>query len=546
MAAHPLDPLSADEFRAVVSALRRDSGVTDSFRFAAIELLEPPKADVLSWTEGDSLPRQAQAVALGPGDEPHLRSASSTSAPTRCVSFDHVPGVQPNFTVDEWHECDDAMNANPDVIAALAARGITDLSLVLVDVWTYGSAAHAGAVPGPAPRLVRHLGPRRHPSGNPYAHPVAGLKLIVDMNTVELLEIEDDGVTPAARGDGRVRARAGAGPDAARRTSSRCTSPSPRASRSPSTATSCAGRAGRCGSASTTARARSSTRSPTTTTARRRPIAYRMSFAEMVVPYRDPTPDHYRRTAYDIGEWGLGFMTTSLELGCDCLGEIRYVDAVLTDSRGEPFTITNAICLHEEDNAVLWKHVDGDTGAEVRRMRRLVVSCHATVANYEYLVYWRFYQDGNIECEVRATGIMVTTPFAEGADPPPYGHCRRPPDVCAVPPALPGRPSSTSTSTAPTTPCSRSTPRRRRLGPTTRTGWPAHARPPPLRRESEAGRDFSWDTQRAWKVVNPDRHNGIGDPVAYKLVPSGAFPAMMDPSTPQYLSGRRSSAHRSG
>ncbi len=27
-----------------------------------------------------------------------------------------------------------------------------------------------------------------------------------------------------------------------------------------------------------------------------RPVAHRMSFAEMVVPYRDPSPDHYRRT----------------------------------------------------------------------------------------------------------------------------------------------------------------------------------------------------------------------------------------------------------
>ena len=153
----------------------------------------------------------------------------------------------------------------------------------------------------------------------------------------------------------------------------------------------------------------------------RRDIAYRMSFAEMVVPYRDPTFDHYRRTAYDIGEWGLGFMTTSLELGCDCLGEIVYVDAVLHDAAGAPYDIKNAICLHEEDNAVLWKHVDRVTGAEVRRQRRMVVSCHATVANYEYLVYWRFYQDGNIECEVRATGIMVTTPYAEGEAAPPYG-----------------------------------------------------------------------------------------------------------------------------
>src|SRR5207249_3971210 len=68
-----------------------------------------------------------------------------------------------------------------------------------------------------------------------------------------------------------------------------------------------------------------------------RPVAHRLSFAEMVVPYRDPTPDHYRRTAFDIGEWGLGFMTTSLERGCDCLGEIAYLDAALHDTRGEPY-----------------------------------------------------------------------------------------------------------------------------------------------------------------------------------------------------------------
>jgi primary-amine oxidase len=60
----------------------------------------------------------------------------------------------------------------------------------------------------------------------------------------------------------------------------------------------------------------------------RRDIAYRTSFAEMVVPYQDPGFDHYRRTAFDIGECGLGYMVTSLELGCDCLGEIVYVDAV--------------------------------------------------------------------------------------------------------------------------------------------------------------------------------------------------------------------------
>ena len=34
---------------------------------------------------------------------------------------------------------------------------------------------------------------------------------------------------------------------------------------------------------------------------RLRPVAHRLSFAEMIVPYRDTTIDHYRRTAFDIG-----------------------------------------------------------------------------------------------------------------------------------------------------------------------------------------------------------------------------------------------------
>ena len=111
---------------------------------------------------------------------------------------------------------------------------------------------------------------------------------------------------------------------------------------------------------------------------RLRPVAHRMSFAEMFVPYRDPSADHYRRTAFDIGEWGLGFMTTLLELGCDRPGEISYLDAVVHDSPGEPRVIPNAICVHEEDSGVLWKHVDERTGPEVRRQRRLAVSFHVT------------------------------------------------------------------------------------------------------------------------------------------------------------------------
>jgi primary-amine oxidase len=263
-----------------------------------------------------------------------------------------------------------------------------------------------------------------------------------------------------------------------------------------------------------------------------REVAYRMSFAEMVVPYRDPSPDHYRRTAFDIGEWGLGFMTTSLELGCDCLGEISYLDAVLHDSRGEPYEIKNAICVHEEDDAVLWKHVDEVAGAEVRRSRRLVVSCHVTVANYEYLVYWRFYQDGNIECEVRATGIMVTSHFPEGQQPPygalvderTYAPYHQHFLVARLDLDVDGEGNTVYASESEALP----------VGPDNPHGLAMVQRNVPLRTEEEGKQDYDWQSQRCWKIVNDNVESGLGTPTAYKLVPGGCFPAMLDPSSPVF------------
>ena len=261
-------------------------------------------------------------------------------------------------------------------------------------------------------------------------------------------------------------------------------------------------------------------------TGRTRPIAHRLSLAEMVVPYRDPSPDHARRTAFDIGEWGMGFMTTSLELGCDCLGEIRYLDAVLHDTAGEPYTIKNAVCLHEEDNGVLWKHVDDRTGAEVRRMRRMVISAHMTVANYEYLVYWRLYEDGSIECEIRATGIMVTTPF--DGEPPPYGTVVDTDTYAPIHQHFvvarldlevdgPDNTVVASETVAPP------------IGPDNPHGLALIQRSTPLRTEAEGKQDLDWASQRSWKVTNPNQLNRVGTPVAYKLVPSSAIPAADGP-----------------
>src|ERR1700678_1701024 len=145
---------------------------------------------------------------------------------------------------------------------------------------------------------------------------------------------------------------------------------------------------------------------------------FRASVSEMVVPYGDPGPMHSWKSAFDAGEWGLGRMANSLTLGCDCLGAITYLDDIYSDERGKPRTRPNAICVHEEDYGILWKHVDLPSGrTEVRRSRRLVVSSIATVGNYEYGFYWYFYLDGSIQLEVKLTGILSTMGVAGGREP---------------------------------------------------------------------------------------------------------------------------------
>jgi len=153
-----------------------------------------------------------------------------------------------------------------------------------------------------------------------------------------------------------------------------------------------------------------------------RPVINRASLSEMVVPYGDTAPVQAKKNAFDSGEYNIGNMANSLTLGCDCLGEIKYFDGNSVDSHGNPWTIENAICMHEEDDSILWKHFDFREGtAETRRNRKLVISFIATVANYEYAFYWHLFLDGSIEFLVKATGILSTAGQQPGQKSP-YGQ----------------------------------------------------------------------------------------------------------------------------
>ena len=257
-----------------------------------------------------------------------------------------------------------------------------------------------------------------------------------------------------------------------------------------------------------------------------RPVLHRASVCEMVVPYGDPGAMHGWKNAFDAGEWGLGRMANSLKLGCDCLGAIQYFDAVLTTEQGEPYTVEHAICVHEEDYGILWKHVDQRGGTdEVRRSRRLVVSFVATVGNYEYGFYWYLYLDGNIQLEVKLTGIVSTMAITPGEQPafanviapglaaPHHQHlfsARLDVDVDGVA-------NSVFEVEAEPVPAGPENP------------WGNAFAQKSTRLDTELGtqRETNAATSRAWKVVNPASVNGLGQPVGYKLVPTMSTPTLL-------------------
>ena len=252
---------------------------------------------------------------------------------------------------------------------------------------------------------------------------------------------------------------------------------------------------------------------------RERPIIYRASVAEMVVPYADPSPVRFWQNYFDIGEYLLGQQVNSLVLGCDCLGEIYYFDVVLANSLGEPRTVRNAICMHEEDFSVLWKHTDIFTGsAEVRRQRRLVVSFFATIGNYDYGFYWYFYLDGTIQLEVKATGVMWAAPYVPGS-----------PWATEIEPGL-GAPYHQHLFNARldmmvdglTNAVEELDAVRVKVGPGNPHGNAFTRSTTRFTRESQAVRDAHPAAGHVWKIINTERMNRVGRPVGYVLVPQAS------------------------
>lgn len=512
---HPLEPLTAQEIETAVELLKAVPSCTATTRIISIILKEPPKELVHAWPHARVPSREAVAVLL----ENATNAVSSVTVNLTSGNVVEVrkapPGVQPTLSLDEQIECEQAVLKSPEFQAALNKHyGIKDSSLVMVDIW---SAGYYGSEEERTRRLTRPLCfVRTDPTDNGYAKPIEGIRPVVDLNKMEVIRVEEYGHWPLPPESCNYSAD---------RVQDQRSGIKPLAIAQPDGASfSLAGNQiewqnwkfvvglnAREGLTIHHVRYQDQGRS--------RSILYRGSLTEMVVPYGDPRPTQARKNAFDVGEYGMGMCANSLRLGCDCLGHIEYLDAHLCDSRGRAFTIPNAICIHEEDYGILWKHTDRrlPDAPEVRRSRRLVVSSVSTVENYEYGFFWYFYQDGNIQFEVKLTGVLSLGAVLDG-ETPKHGSLIAPRLYAPnhqhffnvrLDFDIDGMENTVQQVDVVPDPIDDAN--------TFENAF--HAQVTDLETEQSALANLNLETARTWKIVNKKKTNAAGEPVGYKFIP---------------------------
>jgi len=405
LAQHPLDPLSVEEIDRAVAIVRTDDNLGENPLFETIVLREPDKDQILNYRPENQVPREAFLVALNPKSGGVYEFVVSLDT-DEVLTSEHITGVQPAFIFGD-HETnflqfESKIKHDPRFVEALNKRGITNPDLVMIDPWpisNFGSKSEEGK------RLaVGRSWVRSEPTDNGYARPIEGLSVIIDLNKNEIDEIQDFGVVPIPPDDGNYAARY---QDAFREDLKPIEITQPEGPSFTVTGNEVKWQKWQLRVGYTPREGLVIHNVTYEDRGKIRPILYRGALSEMVVPYGDPTNDHYKKQVFDSGEVGIGKCANSLELGCDCLGEIYYFDVSLYDITGKAGVQKNVICMHEEDFGVLWKHTDNRIGeTEVRRSRRLVISFFTTVGNYEYGFFWYFYQDGSIDYQVKLTGVV--------------------------------------------------------------------------------------------------------------------------------------------
>lgn len=403
-AAHPLDPLTADEIVGAANVLLAGRAAKPGAIFQSVELREPPKATVLAGGSGDRL-----ATVFWRQDKQSFKSTvnlrSGSFTPPQLIPRQQG---QLGLTLTEVLDFSFAFR-DAAFLRALALRGITtpqQLEQVLVTPLTPGSFG----LPEEQRRIVKAQMYYTAGAGiNLYARPIEGMLAIIDLDERRVLQVLDTGVVPVPTAlhefdEASVAAAGGLRPALK---PIRISQPEGanfrfdgnfiewqkwrfhvRFERRAGPVISLATYDGRS-------------------------VLYQGSMAEIFVPYQDPDSNWYYRTYMDEGEFGFGLMASPLTPGLDVPANAVLLDALVAAALPDPsvpvvpLPLPRVVGVFERlTGDPAWRHYESFRGRyEGRAAVELVVRSISQVGNYDYLVDWVFTQNGTVRTEVGLTGI---------------------------------------------------------------------------------------------------------------------------------------------
>ncbi|MBY5973769.1 primary-amine oxidase [Ferrimonas balearica] len=516
---HPLDPISAAEVVRLKQILAEAGVAGETLRFSYVMLREPAREVLAAWSPGEPVPREIGVLVMDIVAQT-LREMV-VDIPAGAIVIDKAldparDGWGPVLDED-YVAAEEISKADPRFVAALAERGITDLDQVFCCPLSAGVYGWDGEEGRRMLRVLSFHAPNPDAIHELWAHPIEGVVCHVDLLTREVIRFVDTGYTDIPQTSGDYMDRDLGGPLREDMKPLNITQPQGGSFTMEDNILRWQNweiRVGFNGREGLTLHDISFN-----DRGRKRPIMNRASVSEMVVPYGEPQPTHEWQNYFDAGEYQFGRLANSLVLGCDCLGEIHYVDATVVDDFCNPMEIKNAICIHEEDFGTLWKHTCVFSGrSDVRRQRRLVVSFFVTVGNYDYGFYWYFYLDGKIELECKATGIVFTSGRPEGdyewatemaprLGAPQHQHLFS----ARLDMAVDGQKNFVDEIDVARVP----------KGPGNPLGNAFTRQITRLERESDAQRVAKNEVLRTWRISSAETTNHVGEPPAFLLMPEG-------------------------
>ena len=530
---HPLDPICQEDIRKAVTVFENSEHGTEDIAFSNIQLVEPPKETFVS---AKKLPRTVKICGLRYDSKSRGFAATINIDDDIITDYTDLPDdAQPPFNHSDIKLARRVMFDDPDCLKVIEEYGVSKQDIeegrLIHNPWPGCGYVHPSIPKGH--RAMRNiLFYRKRWDDNIYARPLENLIIHVDLTQKKIAAIEHHGTIPL-----RDHFRQDHYDKEMLKTRNTILKPLQIVqSKGPSFIVNGSNikwdhwdlRVSMHPIHGLTLHQISYDK---------RPILYRAALGDFVVPYGDPDPMHCWKHVLDASEYNVGTTCNSLELNCDCLGEIHYFDSCHMNADGSPEIVKNAICLHEEDFGVafkhsdLFKHLSGMKNTSItRRNRRLVISSFFTLANYDYGFYWYLYLDGSIEVEVKLTGIVgVSSLDGRTADP---KHSIQISDNLASPVhqhifnfrldwQLDGGPCRLYEEEVEALPRGDDNPNGNLFGITNLL----------LSTELEAKRKSNPEKSRCWKVTSSTQKNRHGNYVSYKILPGATVHSLPHPES---------------